>query len=79
MFTFLLESLKRCKGNRKIETRASWQMLNQVYGTFSLTWPASMQSYGNKRVQLSQDWLGTPTWPPFHCFGTPGSVSIDNG
>ena len=45
---------------------------------FSLAWPASMQIYWNKRkclhlkrVQLPQDWLGTPTWPPFHCFGTP--------
>ena len=41
---------------------------------FSLTWPASMQIYWNKRkrlhkkrVQLPQDWFGTPTWPPFHC------------
>ena len=24
-----------------------------------------------KRVQLPQDWFGTSTWPPFHCFGTP--------
>ena len=24
-----------------------------------------------KWVRLSQDWFGTPTWPPFHCFGTP--------
>ena len=24
-----------------------------------------------KRVQLPKDFLGTPTWPPFHCFGTP--------
>ena len=32
-----------------------------------------------KRVQLSQDWFGAPTWPPFHCFGTPGSFSIDDG
>ena len=23
------------------------------------------------RVQLLHDWLGTLTWPPFHCFGTP--------
>ena len=37
-----------------------------------------MQIYWNKRkrlhkegVQLPQDWFGTPTWPPFHCFGTP--------
>ena len=45
---------------------------------FSLTWPASMQIYWNKRmrlhkkrVQLPQDPFGTPTWPQFHCFGTP--------
>ena len=45
---------------------------------FSLTWPAYMQIYWNKRkrlhkkrVQLPQDWFGTPTWPPFHCFGAP--------
>jgi len=24
-----------------------------------------------RRVQLPQDWFCTPTWPPFHCFGTP--------
>ena len=24
-----------------------------------------------KRVQLPEDLFGTPTWPPFHCFGTP--------
>ena len=45
---------------------------------FSLTCPASMQIYWNKRkrlhkkrVQFPEDWFGTPTWPPFHCFGTP--------
>ena len=45
---------------------------------FSLTWPASMQIYWNKRkrlhqkkVQLPEDLFGTPTWPPFHCLGTP--------
>ena len=48
------------------------------YRVFSLTWPASMQMFWNKRnhlhkkrVHLPQDWFGTPTWPPFHCFGTP--------
>ena len=48
------------------------------YRAFSLTWPASMLIYWNKRkhlhekrVQLPEDFLGTPTWPPFHCFGTP--------
>ena len=24
-----------------------------------------------KKVQLAQNWFRTPTWPPFHCFGTP--------
>ena len=24
-----------------------------------------------QKIQLSQDWFGTPTWPPLHCFGTP--------
>ena len=45
------------------------------YRAFSLTWPASMQIYCNKRkrlhtkrVQLPQDWFGTSTWPPFHFF-----------
>ena len=49
-----------------------------LYRVFSLTWPASMQIYWNKRkrlhnkgVQLPQDSFRTPTWPPFHCFGTP--------
>ena len=48
------------------------------YRVFSLTWATSMQIYWNKRkhlhkkrVQLPKDWSGTPTWPPFHCFGTP--------
>ena len=54
-----------------------------IYRVFSLTWPASMQIYGNKRkclykkrVQLPQDWFGTPTWPPFHCFGTLGRRDV---
>ena len=48
------------------------------YRVFSLTWPASMQIYWNKRkrlhkkrAQLPQDWFGTPTWPPFHWVWTP--------
>ena len=39
---------------------------------FSLTWSTSMQIYwkkrtflNKKRVQLSQDWFGTPIWPPW--------------
>ena len=49
-----------------------------VYIVFSLTWPAYMQIYCNKRkrllkkrVQLPGNWFRTPTWPRFHCFGTP--------
>ena len=52
--------------------------VNLSYRVFSLTWPAFMEIYWNKRkrlhkkrVQLPQDWFGTPTWPPFYCFGTP--------
>ena len=48
------------------------------YSESSLTCSASMQIYWNerkrlheKRVQLPQDWFGTQTLPPFHCFGTP--------
>ena len=58
-----------------------WKFSNLVervfpYRAFSLTWPAAMQIYWNKRrrlhkkrVQISQDWFGKPTWPPFHCLG----------
>ena len=52
--------------------------VKNVKRAFSLTWPPAMQIYRNKRkflhkeiVQLPQDPFGTPTWPPFHCFGTP--------
>ena len=59
--------------------RISQQILPRgVNRVFSLTWPAFMQIYWNKRkrlhkkrVQLPEDWSGTPTWPPFHCFGAP--------
>ena len=47
------------------------------YRAFSLKWLAAVQIYCNKRnvlhkkrVQLPQDWFGTPSWPPFHSFGT---------
>ena len=53
------------------------------YRAFSLTWPASMQIYGNKRkylhkkrVQLPQDWFGAPTWPPFDCFWDTNMASV---
>ena len=37
---------------------------------FSLTWPASMLIYWNKkkRVKLPEDWFGTLTWPPLWLF-----------
>ena len=61
---------KRAKKKQKQETNGN--------RSFSLTWPTSMQIYWNKRkrlhkkrVQLPQEWFGTPIWPSFHCFGTP--------
>ena len=54
-----------------------------TYRVLSLTWPASMQIYWKKRkrlhkkrIQIPQDWFGTPTWPPFHCFGTPNMAAV---
>ena len=62
----------------KILLYRRWLESKDEYRVFSLTWPAYMQIYWNKRkrlhkkrVQLPEDWFGTPTWPPFHCFGTP--------
>ena len=56
----------------------TFKILDSSYRVFSITWPASMQIYWNKRkclhkkrVQIPQDLFGTPTWLPFHCFGTP--------
>ena len=66
--------------NSPLNCKLGWslQVKFHAYRVFSLTWPASMQIYWNKRkrlhekgIQLPQDWFGTPTWPPFHCFGTP--------
>ena len=52
-------------------TKHAWHLEN-FYRAFSLTLPASMQNYWNKRkrlhkkrIQLPQDCLGTPTWPPW--------------
>ena len=53
----------------------SWS-LRMSNGAFSLTWPGSKQYWNKikdllkKRVQVLQDLFGTPTWPPFYCFGT---------
>ena len=64
----------------RLQGKGSTQLSREpeIYRVFSLTWPASMQIYWNKRkrlhkkgVQLPQDWFGTPTWPLFHWFGTP--------
>ena len=55
-----------------------WGATKVYCWALSLTWPVSMQIYGNvrkrlhkKRGQLPQDWSATPTWPPCYCFGTP--------
>ena len=51
--------------------------MNRFYRVYSLTCPAAMQIYWNKRkclhkkrVELQQEWFVTQTWPPFHCFAT---------
>ena len=62
-----------------VSSRFSEMCLPQAkIGRFHSRAPASMQIYWSKRkrlhkkrVQLPQDWSGTPTWPPFHCVGTP--------
>ena len=66
----LSKTLIRLTQEYKINKPLSFQ-----YRVFSLTWPAYMQIYWNKRkwshkkrIQLPEDWFGTPTWPPFHCF-----------
>ena len=76
------ENLIRTENREPIVEWLVWERnvnkYRERYRAFSLTWPASMQIYGNKRkclhkkrVQLPQDWFGKPTWPPFYCFGTP--------
>ena len=52
--------------------------ITRFYRAYSLTCPAAMQIYWNKRkclhkkrVELPQDWFGSPTCPPSHCFPTP--------
>ena len=71
-----------CSHRKKVLSLAinncSKSFIDQAYRVFSLTWPVSMLINWNKRnylhekrVQLPEDFLGTPTWPPFHCFGTP--------
>ena len=36
--------------------------------------------YRRKKVYFPQDWFscwfGTPTWPPFHCLGTPKIADV---
>ena len=78
-----MSAVRSCEGNDwnlwRFHLRiAMFENSGKIYRVFSLTWPASMQIYGNKRkrlhkkrVQLPQDWFRTPTWLPFHCFGTP--------
>ena len=65
--------------SKSMKRRLCWRSKPVLWDrAFSLTWSTSMLIHWNKRkflhkkrVQLSLDWFGTPTWPPFHCFGTP--------
>ena len=77
-FCFCFDFFNDHKKTHLIHESIKYKM--NFYRFFSLPWPASMQIYRNKRrrlhtkiarVQLLQDWLGTPTWPPLPCFGTP--------
>ena len=45
--------------------------MKTIYRAFSLTWPASdkRKRLHKKRVQLSQDWFGTPDGRHFIIFG----------
>ena len=68
--TALCETKKTTKVN--FEKLLGQQVLKNHYRAYSLTWPASMQIYGNKRkflhkkrVQLPQDLFGAPIWPPW--------------
>ena len=33
--------------------------------TIQIYWNKKKKSLQKKRVQLPNDWFGTPTWPPF--------------
>ena len=74
--TALCETKKTTKVN--FEKLLGQQVLKNHYRAYSLTWPASMQIYGNKRkflhkkrVQLPQDLFGAPIWPPWRHVKTP--------
>ena len=48
-----------------------------AYRAFSLTWASiyanlleQKKVFTYEKSSSPQDWFGTPTWPPFHCFGT---------
>ena len=76
VFQALFQTLKTTKVN--FEKLLGQQVLKNHYRAYSLTWPASMQIYGNKRkflhkkrVQLPQDLFGTPIWPPWRHVKTP--------
>ena len=67
-FLWFLASLIRKNGR----TLRKFYLFSYRYRVFSLAWPASTQIYWNKRkrlhkkrVQLPEDWFGTPIWPPW--------------
>ena len=65
LFFFWLgtEKVKKCKFVSILCFRSRGQHLCKFIGT-------KKKGLYKKRVQLPQDWFGTPTWPPFHCFRT---------
>ena len=57
--------------------KCKFPMFHHLYIVYALTCPAAMQIHWNKRkclhmkrIQLPQDWFGSTTWPPIHCFWT---------
>ena len=71
----------RCRVVTKRDRTTAALFLTWENRVFLLTWPASMQIIGTRENvcirkefnshRTDQDWFGTLTWPPFHCFGTP--------
>ena len=47
-----------------------YSVFTHVASIYAIYWNKRKRLH-KKRVQLPEDWFGTPTWPPIHCFRTP--------
>ena len=76
---FLLQHSARQIITTLISKLLQIKTIKRTNRAFSLTWPATMQIYWNKRERLQRrrvqstptGLVGTLTRPRFHCFGTP--------